>query len=152
MVRAASAVAMSAMCGQAQSAASPTDATTEEEAAIEGPVRSSSFPQAVLFLPTSKEEEPSAGTPQAGLEPIKLGTAALLRGGVPALSSVHDASLSRMRRVELKRRAVERKLWGPLGCFCCCCCSTFGGLGQMLTRDNTQEFALAVILGERSGP
>ena len=139
MVRAASAVAMSAMCGQAQSAASPTDATTEEEAAIEGPV--------------SKEEEPSAGTPQAGLEPIKLGTAALLRGGVPALSLVHDASLSqRMRRVELKRRAVERKLWGPLGCFCCCCCSTFGGLGQMLTRDNTQEFALAVILGERSGP
>ena len=72
----------------------------------------------------------------------------LLRGSGTAFDSFESAALSRVRRVELKRKAVEHRLPEPLSCLCCCCCRTFSGLGELLTKETTREFALAVILGE----
>ena len=39
----------------------------------------------------------------------------------------------------------------PVQCLLCCCCWTGSGLREMLTQENTIEYALGFILGESFG-
>jgi len=52
---------------------------------------------------------------------------------------------------EIANKVAISRLPLPVACFLCCCCWTAEGLREMLTSDQTIEFALGVIVGDAFG-